>query len=307
METVYLTHPSCRLHEMGDWHPESPQRLDAISDQLLASGLMSYLDDRQAPAAQLADILRVHDPDYVESLRARQPDSGYVALDSDTLMNSHTYEAALRAAGAGVSAVDMVMRGEAATAFCAVRPPGHHACRDKAMGFCFLNNVAIAAAHAMAQHGLQRVAIVDFDVHHGNGTEAIFAGDARVLMCSFFQHPFFPNSGADHPADNMLNVPVPAYTTGPAVRAIVRDQWLPRLEAHRPELILVSAGFDAHREDDMAQMGLVESDYAWMTEQLVEVAERHAQGRIVSTLEGGYNFSALGRSVVAHLRALAKL
>ncbi len=292
---------------MGDWHPESPQRLDAISDQLLASGLMSYLDDRQAPAAQLADILRVHDPDYVESLRARQPDSGYVALDSDTLMNSHTYEAALRAAGAGVSAVDMVMRGEAATAFCAVRPPGHHACRDKAMGFCFLNNVAIAAAHAMAQHGLQRVAIVDFDVHHGNGTEAIFAGDARVLMCSFFQHPFFPNSGADHPADNMLNVPVPAYTTGPAVRAIVRDQWLPRLEAHRPELILVSAGFDAHREDDMAQMGLVESDYAWMTEQLVEVAERHAQGRIVSTLEGGYNFSALGRSVVAHLRALAKL
>ena len=174
------------------------------------------------------------------------------------------------------------------------------------MGFCFLNNVAIAARHALDFHGLSRVAIVDFDVHHGNGTEDVFAGDERVLMCSFFQHPFFPN-GADHPAANMLNVPVPAYTAGAAVRSIVTDTWLPRLEAHRPELILVSAGFDAHREDDMGQMGLVEADYAWITEQLVGVADRHAQGRIVSTLEGGYNLSALGRSVVAHIRALAKL
>lgn len=175
------------------------------------------------------------------------------------------------------------------------------------MGFCFLNNVAIAAQHALDFHGLSRVAIVDFDVHHGNGTEDIFAGDDRVLMCSFFQHPFFPNSGTENPASNMLNVPVAAYTGGAAVKAIVTDTWLPALEAHRPELILVSAGFDAHREDDMGQMGLVEADYAWITEQLVEVAERHCQGRIVSTLEGGYNLSALGRSVVAHIRALAKL
>jgi acetoin utilization deacetylase AcuC-like enzyme len=175
------------------------------------------------------------------------------------------------------------------------------------MGFCFLNNVAIAAQHALDFHGLSRVAIVDFDVHHGNGTEDIFAGNDRVLMCSFFQHPFFPNSGAESPASNMLNVPVAAYTGGAAVRTIVTDTWLPALEAHRPELILVSAGFDAHREDDMGQMGLVEADYAWITEQLVEVAERHCQGRIVSTLEGGYNLSALGRSVVAHIRALAKL
>ena len=308
METLYVTHPSCRLHEMGDWHPESPQRLDAISDQLLASGLMPFLEARTAPEATREAILRVHSAAYLDSLQARLPrDGGYTAIDPDTLMNRYTLEAALHAAGAAVAAVDAVMAGQAETAFCAVRPPGHHACRDRAMGFCFFNNVAVAAAHAMAAHGVQRLAIVDFDVHHGNGTEEMFAGDERVLMCSFFQHPLFPNCGADHPAANMLNVPVPAYTTGRVVRAIVADQWLPRLEAHRPELILVSAGFDAHREDDMAQMGLVEADYAWITEQLVAVADRYAGGRIVSTLEGGYSLSALGRSVVAHIRALSKL
>ncbi|ARP75924.1 histone deacetylase family protein [Bordetella genomosp. 6] len=304
---MYLTHPSCRLHEMGDWHPESPQRLDAISDQLLASGLLPYLQERQAPEASRADILRVHTPAYLDSLRAHQPEQGYYAIDADTSMNRHTYEAALHAAGAGVAAVDAVLGGEAVTAFCSVRPPGHHAERDHAMGFCFLNNIAIAARHALDFHGLQRVALVDFDVHHGNGTEHAFAGDPRALMCGFFQHPFFPNSGADDPAPNMLNVPVAAYTGGAAIRTIVRDQWLPRLHAHRPELILISAGFDAHREDDMAQMGLVEADYAWITDRLVEVADQHCQGRIVSTLEGGYNLSALGRSVVAHIRSLSKL
>jgi len=307
METMYLTHPSCRLHEMGSWHPECPQRLDAISDQLLASGLMPFLDEREAPEASRADILRVHAAAYLETLARSLPQEGYAQLDPDTLMNPHTMQAALHAAGAAVAAVDAVMAGEARTAFCAVRPPGHHACPDRAMGFCFLNNVAIGAAHALAVHGVQRLAIVDFDVHHGNGTEEAFAGDPRVLMCSFFQHPFYPHCGAQDPAANMLNVPVAAYSTGAAVRAVVREQWLPRLEQHRPELILVSAGFDAHREDDMAQLGLVEADYAWVTEQLVEVADRHAKGRIVSTLEGGYALSALGRSVVAHIRALAKL
>ena len=306
-ETLYLTHPSCRLHEMGGWHPECPERLDAISDQLLASGVMSYLSERQAPEAALADVLRVHPASYLEMLRDKLPAEGYALLDPDTLMNPHTLEAALHAAGAAVAAVDAVMAGEAATAFCAVRPPGHHACPTRAMGFCFLNNVAIAAAHAMAVHGIQRLAIVDFDVHHGNGTEEAFAGDERVLMCSFFQHPFYPNSGTAEPAPNMLNVPLAAYSTGAAVRNVVTDLWLPRLEAHRPELILISAGFDAHREDDMAQMGLVEADYSWITERLVDVADRHAQGRVVSSLEGGYNLSALGRSVVAHIRALAKL
>ncbi|MBO1110812.1 histone deacetylase family protein [Bordetella petrii] len=307
METMYLTHPSCRLHEMGSWHPESPQRLDAISDQLLASGLAPFLAEHEAPAASREAILRVHTAGHLDSLLAHSPAEGYFTIDPDTLMNPHTCEAALHAAGAGIAAVDAVMGGQAANAFCAVRPPGHHARRDQAMGFCFLNNIAIAAQHAMHAHGVRRLAIVDFDVHHGNGTEEAFAGDERVLMCSFFQHPFFPNSGAEHPAANMANVPVPAYTDGAAVRELVRDVWLPRLEAHAPELILISAGFDAHREDDMGQMGLVEADYAWITDCVAGVAERHAQGRIVSMLEGGYNLSALGRSVVAHVRALAKL
>ncbi|AKQ56375.1 histone deacetylase family protein [Bordetella hinzii] len=307
METMYLTHPSCKLHEMGSWHPECPQRLDAISDQLLANGLMPYLGEKQAPAATREDILRVHSAYHLDRLRGLSPEHGYAEIDPDTLMNPHTLEAAYHAAGAGIAAVDAVMAGEATTAFCAVRPPGHHAEHSRAMGFCFFNNVAIAAQYAMHKHGLARIAIVDFDVHHGNGTEEAFAGDDRVLMCSFFQHPFFPNSGFDHPADNMLNVPVAAYSTGAAVRDIVRQQWLPRLHAHAPQLVLISAGFDAHREDDMAQMGLVEADYAWITDQLVEVADRHAQGRIVSTLEGGYNLSALGRSVVAHIRSLSKL
>ena len=304
---MLFTHPSSKRHEMGSWHPECPQRLDAIADQLLVSGLLPFLVEQSAPAATREALLRVHGKDYLDSLHARSPDEGYTTLDPDTLMNPHTYEAALHAAGAGTAAVDAVMQGQAGNAFCSVRPPGHHARPDMAMGFCFLNNIAIAARHAMQAHGVQRLAIIDFDVHHGNGTEDAFAGDERVLMCSFFQHPFFPNSGTTDPAANMVNVPVPAYTDGTAVRQLVQDTWLPRLEAHAPELILISAGFDAHREDDMGQMGLVEADYHWITEQMVQVADRHAQGRIVSMLEGGYNLSALGRSVVAHIRALTKL
>jgi acetoin utilization deacetylase AcuC-like enzyme len=307
METLYLTHPTCKLHEMGEWHPECPQRLDAIADQLLSSGVMPFLDARQAEPATRAQLLRAHGEGYVDGLVRASPQTGYTQLDPDTMMNPHTYQAALHAAGAGVQAVDAIMAGEARTAFCAVRPPGHHACRDAAMGFCFFNNVAVAAHHAMAEHGLQRVAVIDFDVHHGNGTEDIFAGDERVLMCSFFQHPFYPGSGVTDPAANMVNLPVPAYTTGAEVRRLVSDIWLPRLEAHRPQLILVSAGFDAHREDELGQLGLVEADYAWITGQIRQLADRHADGRIVSMLEGGYDLSALGRSAVAHIRELAGL
>lgn len=306
METMYLTHPACRLHEMGSWHPESPQRLDAISDQLLASGLMPYLDDRQAPQASRHDVLRVHTVQYLDSLREHTPEQGYYPIDPDTLMNPHTYEAALYAAGAGVAAVDAVIGGEARTAFCAVRPPGHHACRSQAMGFCFLNNVAIAARHAMDFHGLSRVAIVDFDVHHGNGTEDIVAGDERILMCSFYQYPYYPEWNHRDDA-NLVNVPVPAYTKGMDVRELIEMMWLPRLEAHRPELILISAGFDAHREDDLGQLALVEQDYVWITQRIKDVARRHAKGRIVSVLEGGYNLSALARSVEAHVRVLADI
>ncbi len=304
MATLIFTHPACKQHEMGAGHPECPARLDAISDQLLASGVAAHLLEREAPRATQEALLRVHTAEYLASLAARAPSQGYVELDPDTAMNPYSYVAALHAAGAAVAAVDAVLAGEGEAAFCAVRPPGHHACPDRAMGFCLLNNVAIAARHAIARHGLERVAIVDFDVHHGNGTEAALAGDERILMCGFFQHPFYPFSGLEPLGSNMLNEPVAAYTEGSAIRDLVSSKWMPRLDAFRPQLVLVSAGFDAHREDDLGRLGLVEADYAWMTEQLSELARRHG-ARVVSCLEGGYNLSALGRSVTAHIRALA--
>jgi acetoin utilization deacetylase AcuC-like enzyme len=314
--TGLFQHAACRLHEMGDGHPECPERLGAINDRLLASGLDGFLQHMDAPAANPAELLLAHDAAHVgaigqfaeELARGHDPGrAGYRQVDPDTAMNRHSWEAALHAAGAAVAATDAVIAGELQNAFCAVRPPGHHACRDHAMGFCLFNNVAIAALHALTRHGLQRVAIVDFDVHHGNGTEDIVAGDERILMASFYQHPFYPYGGPRSDAPNLVNLPVPAYTGGRVVRELIQRHWLPRLEAHRPQMIFISAGFDAHREDELGQMGLVEDDYRWITEQLVLVAARHSQGRIVSCLEGGYNLSALGRSVEAHLRALADL
>ncbi len=307
MTTGYITHALCAKHEMGTWHPESPARLAAIHDQLIASGLLPCLAQCEAPEATRAQIERAHDAQYADALRARIPQQGYAALDPDTVMNPYTWPAALRAAGAVVDATDRVLSGEWSNAFCAVRPPGHHAGMRQAMGFCFLNNVAIGVRHALDAHGLQRVAVFDFDVHHGNGTENILAGDERVLMTGFFQHPFYPYSGTGQTANNMVNVPLPAGTGGDVLRQVVQGVCLARLEAFAPEMIFISAGFDAHREDDLGQMALVEADYAWMTEQLMRVADSHAQGRIVSTLEGGYNLSALGRSVAAHVRVLAGL
>jgi acetoin utilization deacetylase AcuC-like enzyme len=292
---------------MGSWHPESPERLAAVHDHLIAVGLLPHLMGIDAPPASLEVIARAHDREYIERLRARIPKQGYEPVDPDTSMNSASWDAALHAAGAVIEATDLVMRGDLNNAFCAVRPPGHHACRAAAMGFCFFNNVAIGALHALHAHGLERVAVIDFDVHHGNGTEDILAGNRGVLMASFFQHPFYPYSGAEPYADNMVNIPVPAGTRGDVVRELVDSQWLPRLEAFAPQMIFISAGFDAHREDDLGQLGLVEADYAWITGKLMEVADRYANGRIVSTLEGGYNLSALGRSVAAHVRTLAQL
>ena len=312
--TAYFNPAACLRHEMGAGHPERPERLSAIEDRLLGSGLDIALDRREAEPATSEDLALAHDPAYVARLHGLQQrllqeaaDRGpaYEYLDPDTAINRHSLDAALAAVGAAIGATDAVIGGSAANAFCSVRPPGHHACHDRAMGFCIFNTVAIAARHALERHGLERVAIVDFDVHHGNGTEDICAGDERILMVSFFQHPFYPHSGTQQPADNMLNVPVPAYSKGDAIRALVEQQWLPRLEAFAPQMIFISAGFDAHREDQLAQMGLVEQDYAWITQRLRDVAERHARGRIVSCLEGGYSLSALGRSVEAHLRVLA--
>ena len=315
-KTGYYTHRDCRLHEMGPGHPECPARLDAIEDRLLVSGVSAALDHREAPLASLADIELAHDRMHVAALRGlslrlvEEEEAGgspYFQLDTDTAMNRHTWTAALRAAGAAVDAVDAIMAGELENAFCSVRPPGHHAEHKKAMGFCFFNNVAVAAKYALQRHNLKRVAVIDFDVHHGNGTEDIVAGDERALMVSIFQHPFYPYSGDQDPAPNMLNVPVPAYTKGMDVREIVEMVWMPRLEAFKPEMIFVSAGFDAHRDDDMGQLGLTEQDYTWITMRIKDVARRFANKRIVSCLEGGYVMGPLARSVEAHVRVLADL
>lgn len=307
MTTAFITHRECMLHDMGAHHPECPERLAAINDRLIAAGLDMYLSFYDAPKATVDQLSRAHPRDYVENVIQSAPQTGIVHLDPDTAMSPGTLAAALRAAGSGILATDLVMSGKAESSFCAVRPPGHHAERAKAMGFCFFNNVAVAAHHALTEHKLERVSIIDFDVHHGNGTEDIFANDMRVQMVSTFQHPFYPYSGADNPAPNMVNVPVKSGTRGDGFREVVTNTWLPALREFKPQLIFISAGFDAHYEDDMGSLGLLEADYAWVTEQLKAVAAETANKRIVSILEGGYTLSSLARSVAAHIKALADL
>jgi len=309
MSTAIYSHPDCALHEMGSWHPEAPARLRAIDDQLIAARLDGLVEHASAPLADEADILRNHTQGAIDLVRENLPAAPgeHYPLDGDTLLCKDSYRAALRAAGAAVAATDAVIAGTIDNAFCAIRPPGHHARPTEPMGFCLFNNVAIAARRALDVHGLERVAIVDFDVHHGNGTAESFKDDPRVLMASFFQHPFYPYCEPEPITATCVNVPVPAYSGGDVVRKLVAEQWLPALHAFKPQMIFISAGFDAHKEDDMGSMALVEADYAWMTHQVADVARQHAGGRIVSCLEGGYALSALGRSVVAHVKALAEL
>lgn len=307
MQTAYISHPLCLKHDMGAHHPESPARIHAVEDQLIASGLLHYLQHHDAPAATREQLMRVHDSAYIDSIESSVPQQGIVHLDGDTALNPFSYQAALRAAGAVILGVDLVMAGQVENAFCNVRPPGHHAERARAMGFCIFNNVAVGAAHALLHHGLQRVAIADFDVHHGNGTETIFYGEPRVMLCSTFQHPFYPYIGADSGNEHIINVPLPAGTGGGEFRAAVTQHWLPALERFQPELLLISAGFDAHRDDDMAMLNLTEPDYAWVTGELKNIAGKYARGRIVSALEGGYELHALGRSALAHIKVLSGL
>jgi acetoin utilization deacetylase AcuC-like enzyme len=307
MKAAYISHPSSLRHEMGEGHPECPDRVSAIADRLLMRGVLDFMESFDAPAATAEQLGRAHDALYVAEMLARAPTEGYVHVDPDTSMNRHTITAALHAAGAAVLATELVARDGYARAFCNVRPPGHHAERRAAMGFCFFNNVAVGIRHALDVLGVGRVALVDFDVHHGNGSEDIFAGDERVLMVSTFQSRLYPFNGEQARGPNMCNVPLAPYTDGTALREAVCARWLPALRAFRPEMLFVSAGFDAHREDDMSHLGWSDGDYAWVTGQLVGAAEECARGRIVSVLEGGYHLPALARSVEQHVRSLIDL
>lgn len=304
MLSAFISHADCARHDMGAHHPECPERLGAINDHLLVKGLLDYMVPYDAPLATEEQLGRAHASLYVREIFDAAPTEGLRAVDPDTNMCPHTLQAALRAAGAAVQATDLVLAGEAPTAFCNIRPPGHHAERSAAMGFCFFNNVAVGIRHALDVHGLERVALIDFDVHHGNGSEDIFRGDERVLMCSIFEKGLYPFNGEQAVGPNMVNVGLPSRSGSDAFRAAVTEHWLPALESFQPQLIYISAGFDAHREDDMGNLGLVESDYAWVTQQLMKVAEKHCQGRVISCLEGGYVLSPLARSVAAHVRVL---
>lgn len=306
MNLAFISHHACKAHQMGAHHPECPERLYAIQDRMIASGIEMLVTHYNAPAATLEQLARAHDRDYIQGIFDAAPKATDVLtwIDGDTAMNSHSLEAALHSAGAAILGVDLVMGEKHHAAFCCVRPPGHHAGHSRAGGFCIFNNLAIGATYALEHHGLERIAIVDFDVHHGDGTEDIFKGDERVLFCSSFQHPFYPGTGADTDAPNVINLPLPRLTDGTAYKAAVEAAWLPRIDAFAPQLIMISAGFDGHIEDDMAHFNLREADYGWITRELHQLARKHCEERIVSCLEGGYGLSALGRCVSTHIDEL---
>lgn len=304
MSTAFFHHPDYERHDMGDDHPESPQRLKAIRERLTQTGLMDELLVTEAEEASRDEIRRAHPDSYISQLEQMAPRNGRIMADPDTLMNPHSLRAARLAAGAGVQAVNQVLVNQARNAFCAVRPPGHHAERSRTMGFSFFNNVAIAALHALSFHHLERVAILDFDVHQGNGTIDIFQHDPRVLMCSSFQHPFYPYKHYEGMPGHIINVRLPAGMGSKSYRQAITEGWVEPLEDFQPQLILVSAGFDAHRLDPLADIDLETEDYQWITELITRLAKQHCRGRVVSMLEGGYNLQVLADGVEAHIRTL---
>lgn len=306
MTTAYISHPACLLHEMEANHPECPARIAAIEKHLNDSGLMAQLQSHDSPIADKAHLQRAHPETFVTDILGKAPTEGLYNIDGDTSMNPHTIEAALRSAGAGILATDLVLSGDVKNAFCNVRPPGHHAEIDRAMGFCFFNNVAIAALHAIEEHGIDRIAIVDFDVHHGNGTEDILANRQQVLFCSTYQHPFYPGYAGESIRSKVVNVPLPAGTGGNEFRKAVESQWLPELKEFKPELIYISAGFDAHTEDSMGGFNLVDDDYIWVTKEIAKIAHEYSEDRIISMLEGGYDLASLARSATEHVRVLTE-
>lgn len=305
MSTLFFTHPDCLRHHPGDGHPEAPQRLSSIISAL-DEPEFAGLQRHEAPLADKESVARVHGADFVQHVLDSVPRDGRRAVDPDTILSPGSGTAALRAAGALTAAVDAVIAGKGRNAFCAVRPPGHHAEPSQAMGFCLFNSVAVAARHAQARHKLARIAVVDFDVHHGNGTQAVAEKDASLFFASSHQFPLYPGTGASHETGlgNVLNVPLPPGSDGAIFRKAYEMQVLPALDAFAPDLLLVSAGFDAHRSDPLAGLELEEDDFAWVTERLIESAERHCKGRLVSVLEGGYDLKALAGSAAAHVRAL---
>lgn len=304
MTLAFISHPSCLLHEMGETHPEAPGRLTAIDKALTDSGMIKLLKPFTAPQASKEQLARVHTKDYIETIFRLSPKKNYIYLDPDTAMNPHTLPAALFAAGAVVYAVDLLMTHQAKRAFCSIRPPGHHALHNKAMGFCFFNNIAVGVAQALEHYQLKRVAIVDFDVHNGNGTIDIFQNESRVVFFSTFQYPFYPYVGTETNNAHIINIPLPHGAGSQEFRSVIQQHVLKQLKQCSPELIFISAGFDAHRDDPLAGLNLTEEDYAWITTEICKIANDCCQGRVISTLEGGYHLAALGHSVVAHIQAM---
>lgn len=307
MTTALITHPTCSLHEMGNDHPEAPARLRVIHDALIEAGLLDLLSQFDAPMVSREHLELVHDENYIDSIEQRAPSSGYLEIDSDTFMNPYTLEAARRAAGAVVQGVDLVLSGDVDNVFCSIRPPGHHAESNRAMGFCFFNNIAVGAAYALKQPGIKNVLIADFDVHFGNGTEQIFSDNGNVVICSSFQHPHYPNARYQQDTNRIVNVPLRPGTSSAEFRQRVEETWFPAIETFTPDLFFISAGFDGHYKDPLAELNLVEEDYYWLTRSLVDLADSYAGGRLVSSLEGGYDLGALGACAVSHLRALLKI
>lgn len=302
--TAFISHPDTLLHVMDGNHPESPARITAIKNAVLTSDLKQKLEFYDAPVATKAQLLRVHSEDYVEYIHNIAPKAGLVRLDGDTAMGPMSLSAALHASGAVILATDLVMSGKADNAFCCVRPPGHHAGRANSAGFCIFNHIAIGVAHALEKHQLKRAAIIDFDVHHGDGTEDIFKDNPNVMLCSTFQHPFYPHRGAETRSKNMINVPMNAQANGDAFKKVFETEFKPALEAFKPEIVFVSAGFDAHINDPLADLALTTNDYVWVTEFIKDVAKEYAKNRIISSLEGGYHLPSLSESAWTHINSL---
>lgn len=304
-KTAFISHPDTLLHVMDGNHPESPARITAINNAVMASNIKQKLQFYDAPAASKAQLARAHSKEYIDEIFTIAPKAGLVRLDGDTAMGPMSLSATLHASGAVILATDLVLSGKVNNAFCCVRPPGHHAGRSNSAGFCIFNHIAVGVAHAIAQHNIKRVAIIDFDVHHGDGTEDIFKDNPNVMLCSTFQHPFYPHRGAESRSSNMINLPLPAKSNGNDFKKVFEAEIKPALATFNPEIIYISAGFDAHVNDPLADLALTTQDYAWITEFIKETANNCCSGRIISSLEGGYHLPSLTESALAHIISLA--